>query len=69
MHITPESAAGGRDSQISPPSILAPMELLMDIPQTLIGDVGVDLGGRHVFVSQQLLDAAQIGAMRQEVVA
>jgi hypothetical protein len=42
--------------------ILPPMELLMDVPQALVRDVGVDLGGRHVLVAQKLLDAAQIGA-------
>ena len=34
------------------------MELLMDVPQVLIGDMGVDLRGRHVLVAQKLLDAA-----------
>ena len=47
--------------------ILTPMELLMDVPQALVGDVGVDLGGRHVLVAQKLLDAAKIGAVGQKV--
>ena len=48
-------------------NILTPMELLMDVPQPLVGDVGVDLGGRHVLMPQQLLDAAQVGAVGQKV--
>ena len=47
--------------------ILTPMEPLMDVPQALVGDVGVDLGGRHVLVAQKLLDASEVGAARQEV--
>jgi hypothetical protein len=37
------------------------VELLMDVPQALVGDVGVDLGGRHVLVAQKLLDEAAAG--------
>jgi hypothetical protein len=37
-------------------NVLPTMELLVDVPEPLVGDVGVDLGGRHVFVAQQLLD-------------
>ena len=48
-------------------NILPPMEPLMDVPQPLVGDVGVDLGGRHVLVAQQLLDAAEVGAVGQKV--
>ena len=48
-------------------NILTPMEPLMDVPQPLVGDVGVDLGGRHVLVAQQLLDASEVGAVGQEV--
>ena len=44
--------------------LLTPMELLMDVPQALVGNVGVDLGGRHVFVAQKLLDAPEVGAAR-----
>ena len=51
----------------SPGKILPPMELLMDVPQALVGDVGVDLGGRHVLVAQKLLDAPEIGAVGQKV--
>ena len=39
----------------------------MDVPQALVGDVGVDLGGRHVFVAQKLLDAPEIGAVGQKI--
>jgi hypothetical protein len=39
----------------------------MDVPQPLVGDVGVDLGGRHILVAQKLLDAPEIGAMGQKV--
>ena len=48
-------------------NILTPMEPLMDVPQPLVGDVGVDLGGRHVLMPQQLLDASEVGAVRQQV--
>ena len=48
-------------------NILTPVELLMDVPQALVGDVGVDLGGRHVLVAQELLDAPEIGAVGQKV--
>ena len=41
------------------------MELLTDVPQALISDVRVDLGGRHVLVAQKLLDAPEIGAVGQ----
>ena len=34
------------------------MELLMDVPQALVGDVGVNLGRGDIFVPQQLLDAS-----------
>jgi hypothetical protein len=39
----------------------------MDVTQPLVGDVGVDLGGRHVLMPQQLLDAAEVGAVGEKV--
>ena len=48
-------------------SILTPMELLMNVPQTLVGDVGVDLGRGDVFMPQKLLDTSQVGAAGQKV--
>ena len=33
----------------------------------LVGDVGVDLGGREVGVAEHLLDAAQVGAALEQV--
>ena len=47
--------------------ILPPVEPLMDVPQPLVGDVGVDLGGGHVLVAQKLLDASEVGAAGQKV--
>lgn len=39
----------------------------VDIAQVLVGDMGVDLGGRDITVAEQGLDAADVGAIHQQV--
>jgi len=39
--------------------ILTPVELLMNVSQPLVGDVGVDLSRRDVFMAQKLLDTSK----------
>src|SRR5438105_812377 len=68
-----ESSATVRRS----PSVAAPralgalvrpwVRLVIDLPETLSRNLSVDLGGLDVHVSQQLLDAAEIGVALQEV--
>ena len=41
------------------------MELLEDVAQVLVGDVGVDLCGADVAVPQHALDTAQVGSVHQ----
>ena len=40
-------------------NILPPVELLMNVSQPLVGDVGVDLSRRDVFMAQKLLDTSK----------
>ncbi len=41
--------------------------LMINIQQSLLRDVGVDLGGRQISMAEQFLDAAEIGAAIQQV--
>ena len=47
--------------------MLRAVEPLMNIPQPLVGDVGVDLGGRDVLVAKEFLHASEVGAVGQEI--
>src|SRR5262245_47754979 len=46
---------------------LLAVEPLVNITQTLVGDVRVDLRRRNTAVAEELLDASQIGAAREQV--
>ena len=35
----------------------------MHVPQALVGDMGVNLGGDDVFMAQKLLNSAQVNAL------
>ena len=43
------------------------MGLAVDVLEAGLGDVGVNLGRRKAFVTQQLLDDPQVGAALEEV--
>lgn len=45
----------------------AGVELFMDFAEVVVGDVGVDLGGRDVGVAEEGLDGAKVGAVHKEV--
>jgi hypothetical protein len=40
---------------------------LMHVLESLLGDVGVDLGGGDVAVAQEVLDDTQVGAAFQQM--
>ena len=41
------------------------MELLEDVAQVLVGDVGIDLCSADVAVAEHALDTAQVGSVHQ----
>ena len=43
------------------------VELLVDLAQMLVGDVGVDLGRRDRGVAEHALHRADVGAVREQV--
>ena len=43
------------------------MKFLMDFPQAVAGDVGVDFGGADGGVAEEFLDDAQVSAVLEEV--
>jgi hypothetical protein len=45
----------------------AAMELAMDVAQTFIGHVSVDLGGHNTAMPQKFLNGAQIRSLRQKI--
>ncbi len=47
--------------------IFAAVKLPVHVPQAFVGDVGVNLGGKDVFVAQKFLDNAQVNALGQKI--
>ncbi len=43
------------------------MKLLVDLLKSLVVDVGINLGGGNIGVSEKLLDHPQIGSVLEEV--
>jgi hypothetical protein len=43
------------------------VRFLIDFAQTFYSDVGIDLGGTQIFVSQQFLNTAQVGSGIQQM--
>ena len=43
------------------------MEVLVDVFEALVGNVGINLGGSYAGVAKELLHAAQVGTVTQEV--
>ena len=39
------------------------MKFFVDVVKFFVGDVGVDLGGDDIFVAEELLDGAHVGAL------
>ena len=48
-------------------SLASGMILLMNLPEMLPGDVGIDLCGGNVDVTQHHLDGSQVGTALQKV--
>jgi len=53
----PSIALGGRALFLH---ILSTMELLVDIAELFVGNVGIYLSGGHILVTQKLLDASEV---------
>ena len=43
------------------------MKLPVDLPQALVVDVGINLGGGNIGVPEQFLDHPQVGSVLEEV--
>ena len=43
------------------------MKFFVDVVEVAVGDVGVDLGGADVGVTEECLDRAQVGAITKQV--
>ena len=43
------------------------MEFFVNIAESFVGDMGIDLSGGDIFVAEKFLDAAQVSSADQEV--
>ncbi len=65
-----DQSSPGRELQIAGLSsgltgLLLAVEAFVDVSELGVGDMGVDLGGRDVGVTQQPLDASDVGTVHQ----
>lgn len=60
----PEDSEKGWADAYSVLLLPARMELLMHIPQLMVGDVGIDLRRGNVRMAEHLLHAPDVGAIR-----
>lgn len=47
--------------------VFAGVELAVDVPQALVGHMGVYLGRGNIFVSEEFLDGPQVDSLAQEI--